>query len=488
MKRSIREVLFITVIAVVFAVTALVLLFRLSLETYRNELESALTDSLGVEVTISRLSLAWTTGPVLVVDGLMVEDPRLVGDYILYVPRVKTRLALRSLFGETLIVSNVSMSMPDLHLTEYRNGMNTWDLLAHTNRSDRLQTSSKTPAFSSSALNGGVVEVIVQRFLDTDIIIERLTIDDGSLFYRHEKDTGVVTSLVSSRGIDATLTLDGALPIRSLMETTDPLTLIAGSMNGSIDRVDIKDLTFEVESFSHSIEKGIVTAKRISVKAYEGTFDASGTIDMTDPSFPTSLTLEVTDLAIHRLLNTFSDEKDLVVGTFTADGRFVFSARSPSTIPAALIGRGEYAIVDGYVTDFSIRKELADAIHIPEFLLPEELDTGAFDYLGGSYRVGNERVWFDDSHVTAPTYTATSSGYVGFDKSLDFTGEIYPTEEILETTKLQRLANLSGNENLFRVIPFTVYKTIDDVEFDISLNSPFLTRLLDALEQFGIEF
>ena len=77
---------------------------------------------------------------------------------------------------------------------------------------------------------------------------------------------------------------------------------------------------------------------------------------------------------------------------------------------------------------------------------------------------------------------------MGFDERLDFSGEIYPSEEILDSTKLQRIAELAGNENLFRAIPFTVTGTFDDVEFAVNLNSPFLHRLLDTLEQFGIEF
>ena len=488
MKKPLRIVLFLVIFAVIFASAALFLFSRLRLDTYRDELEAALTDSLGVEVTIARLSLSWTTGPVFTADGLFIDDPRLPGDYILYVPRVKTRISLRSLLSDTLIVPNVVVSMPDVHLTEYRNGTSTWDLLAHTNNSDRLQASSDTLTHRSSEIIGDTIDVLIRRFESTDVIVQRLTIDDGSFFYRHEEDTGVVTSLVSSRGIDITLTSEGSPPIRTLLESPDPLPLITGNMTGSIDRIDIDGIAFKIKSFTHSIDGGIVTAKRVSADAFEGTLNASGTMDINNPSFPVSLTLEITDLAIHQLLNTFSDEKDLVVGTFGADGRFEFSARSLPVLLRTMTGRGEYTIIDGYVTDFSIRKELADELNIPELFLPEELDTGAFDYLGGAYRVGSEKILFDNSRVTAPTYTATAHGFVGLDERLDFSGEIYPSEEILDSTKLQRLADLAGNENLFRVIPFTVTGTFDDVEFAVNLNSPFINRLLDTLEQFGIEF
>lgn len=488
MKKPLRIAVSFVIIAVVLASAALFFLSRLRLDTYRDDLETALTGALGVEVTIARLSLSWTTGPVFVTDGLLIADPRLPGDYILYVPRVKTRLSLRSLFSDTLIVPSVSLSMPDVHLTEYRNGMNTWDLFAHTNNRDRLQATSDTLTDRSTEIIRNAVGVLIRRFKATDVIVERLTIDDGSFFYRHEENTGVVTSLVSSRGIDITLTSEGSPPIRGLLESPDPLSLIAGHTSGSVDHVDVNGMTFEIKSFTHTILNGVVTAKRLSVNAFDGSLTASGTMDIADPSFPVSLTLDVKDLAIHRFLNTFSDEKDLVVGAFTADGRFEFSARSLPVLVATLTGRGEYTIIDGYVTDFSIRKELADELNIPELFLPEELDTGAFDYLGGVYRVGDEKIWFDDSRVTAPTYTAAAHGFVGFDEHLDFSGDIYPSEEILDSTKLQRIAELAGNENLFRAIPFTVTGTFDDVEFAVNLNSPFLHLLLDTLEQFGIEF
>jgi len=488
MKKTLRTFFIFVIIAVIIASTALFFLSRLHLDTYRDELEAALTDALGVEVTIARLSLSWTTGPVFVAEGILIADPRLPGDYILYIPRVKTRLSIRSLLSDTLIIPGISVSMPDMHLTEYTNGINTWDLLTRTNNRERLQSSSDIMTSRSTEILRNAVDVLIRRFKATDVIVERLKIDDGSFFYRHEEDTGVVTSLVSLRGINVTLNPEGSPPIRSLMESSDPVPLIAGSVSGSIDHIDVEGMTFEIKSFTHLIQDGVVTAKRTTVCAFDGTCKASGTINITDPSFPTSLTLQVTDLAIHRLLNTFSDEKDLVVGTFTADGRFEFSARSLPVFLSSITGRGEYSVIDGYVTDFSIRKELADELNIPELFLPEELDTGAFDYLGGVYRVGDKKIWFDDSHVTAPTYTAAAHGFVGYDERLEFSGEIFPSEEILDSTKLQRLADLAGNENLFRAIPFTVTGTFDDVEFAVNLNSPFLNRLLDTLEQFGIEF
>jgi len=486
MKNTLRIAILFILIVVVFLAAALFALSRLRLDAYRTGLEAALTDALGVEVTISRLSLSWTTGPVVSVEGLFVSDPRLPGDYILFVPRVKTRLSLRSVLSDTLVVPHVLVEMPDVHLTEYRNGTSTWDLFVRGSSPEGIQASGGVLTVVPSGAIRTTADALMQRFRAADIIIERVTIDDGSLFYRREENTGVVETVIFSRGIDIILTSEGSPPVRSLLESPDTLSLAEGSMSGSIDHVNISGLEFVVKSFTNIVSDGLVTVKRVRIDAYEGTLDASGTMNITDPSFPATLALEVTDLAIHRLLNTFSDEKDLVVGTLEADGSFEFTGRSLSSMLSTIVGRGEFAITDGYITDFSIRKELADGMYVPEFLLPEELDTGAFDYLGGPYRVGNERIWFDDSRVTAPTYTAAAHGYVAFDETMDFAGEIYPSEEVLNTTKLQRLAELSGNENLFRIIPFTVVGSFDDVDFAVELNSPLFHRLLDVLKNIDI--
>jgi hypothetical protein len=98
--------------------------------------------------------------------------------------------------------------------------------------------------------------------------------------------------------------------------------------------------------------------------------------------------------------------------------------------------------------------------------------------MGGRYFIGAEKLFTDKFVIEAPGYDLTSSGYMGFDKTLNFAGDISPRNEIeILTVSIKELA----------VIPFILKGTIDNVDFSLDIEKITLQNMKRILGPLGVD-
>lgn len=135
-------------------------------------------------------------------------------------------------------------------------------------------------------------------------------------------------------------------------------------------------------------------------------------------------------------------------------------------------------ISGGKITDFNLRKELGKTLGIPYLILPSTLETENFDYMSGTYKITSQKIFIEDFIVSSPIYDSTVKGYIGFDKSIGFSGEIMFKQAITDTWVFSLLNRYSGQP--LTSVPFFVFGSLDNIEFKIPMQT-IPGSLLDIL-------
>jgi hypothetical protein len=241
---------------------------------------------------------------------------------------------------------------------------------------------------------------------------------------------------------------------------------------GIVHETPITQIDFILKKYGE-----VISVEHLGLSAFGGTLDLRGAFSPWGANPHGQVGFLVGDMRAEEVFNAVSDEEDLIVGTLDMTGVLSFPLVWYNSPARYLTGQGEVSITNGHIPDFSLKEELSDALRVPALVIPKDFDTSTFDTMGGHYTIERERITTTDFAVTAPLYDATASGSLGLDKTLDFSGEIYPKEEI---------AFLVFSKVTVERIPYTVTGTLDDVTFEIDASDIYSEGLIQILESLGI--
>ncbi len=220
MKKFILTVLF---IALLLAGTFVYLLVRsLNAQSYQQQIISAVADLTGKEMTVaSTPSLKWWPMPTLVMNGITISNHKgSEKQNMLTADSLQVQIEWASLFETPLVVKNVELIKPVLHLERLENNQANWNL----------------PLFSTpdSDINDALF-LGMQNTSDT-MKIEKLHVQNGTVFYDN-KVTGQKATFEALNGDIVVSSLKGPYQFDG---TTKILgTTFAGKINSDAVRNDM---------------------------------------------------------------------------------------------------------------------------------------------------------------------------------------------------------------------------------------------------------
>ncbi len=477
-----------------------------NIDRYRPFITKVLSNKIGREVEISKISLSLLRGISISAEEVKIKDLRRADLPILSVPKVRADIALFSIFSDNVEVKRVVITEPEINIIEYFDGKLNIDGMSGINLTNTEEIPSvvpvalfiSTPATTIDPMMAApdeTVRSIAGYLMTRDVAVETIKINNGRFFFYKENADLKADALLISNGINLSadeILVNNIADILSL-NNSDPLLtslwnkikyieskLKVDILNGELMKSPFKDVHLDLAT-----KGGHVNLAEASFSIFEGKITSKGFFDLRGENKFGKITIEASDIKTNQLLNAISDETDLIVGTLKLTGSYDFPIGTIKEITNGLTGRGKIDIVNGYITDFSLREELASTFGVSPEVLPESLDTGDFSYMGGEYYIMAERAYTDNFTINSPTYDATAQGSLGLDKTLDVNGEILLNSEITSSDFFKKAVSFMGITETLYTVPFSISRTLDDVEFTIHYNQYFLAAMDIFLEAIG---
>ncbi len=497
-KKKWRIILLSILLVLILLLFAIPRLFNIN--RYKPYISDTLSEKINRKVEIENLGLSLIRGGSITAEGFRIKDPHTIDENILSVPHARFDIAIIPLFSGIIEIKRIVLTMPVISIIEYPDGSLNIDGMANLRSNvSRVgffifsDSGEKTLGYGPPEIVPAIYTFGSQNkdfFKIKTISIHSVKMKGGILSFYREDPLSNPIEIATFKGID--------LKIDTIPTPTEEKSRGGSDLNYNIGEGGLRHLLLEMSAeasleiskgsiketpFSHlfmrlSKDRSSVKLEKLDLDIFSGNLSLEGVLYLRGKKSNAELKIGASGMRSNEVLNTFSKEEDLIVGDLEITGDYTFPISSKEEFISGLDGKGDISITDGYIPDFSLAEELADAIGIPKELLPAELDSEEFDYMGGKYYIGSEKVFTDKFAVITSAYDANASGYMGFNKALNFAGEISPRKEIrLLTVSMKDLA----------VIPFTLKGTADDVEFSIDIEKIALQNIRRILKPLGID-
>ncbi len=491
-----------------FVIAGLVILlpYIFNIDRYRPLITKALSNEIGREVEITKISLSLLRGISISAEEVKINDLRTADLPILSVPKVRADIALFSIFSKNVKVKRIVITAPEINVIKYFDGKLNIDGMGGLNLTDTeempaivpvtlLISTSVTLTNPMMATPEETARSIVNYLKIRDVTVETIKINNGRFFFYKENSDLKADALLISNGINLSADEIFVSNIADLfsMNNTDhllislwnkvkniELMLKVDILNGELLKSPFKDVHLDLTT-----KGGHVNLAEASISIFEGKITSEGFFNLSGADKFGKFTLSASEIKANQLLNAISDEEDLIVGTLKLTGSYGFPIGTIEEITEGLTGGGKIEVVNGYITNFSLREELASTFKVSPYILPESLDTGDFSYMGGKYYIMSERAYTDNITINSPIYDATAQGSLGLDKTLDVNGEILLKEEIISSEFFKRAVSFMGITETLYTIPFSISRTLDNVQFTIHYNQYLLAAIDIFLEAIG---
>jgi hypothetical protein len=223
------------------------------------------------------------------------------------------------------------------------------------------------------------------------------------------------------------------------------------SPEGSLEDIPYRDLQGDL-TWS---PKGL-GFKNLTLKALDGRLRSDGqwTVGTEQPQrYTLAPHIESMDVGSF-LKKKFPQLKNKIDGQLNFRGQFGAAANSGVTVVESLQGSGESVIQQGTIRDFNLLTKIIPgggesapskgAQRLPESLaeLVNRRDT-PFEILKAAFKVDRQRIHTEDLLLVTSDYTITGTGWVGFDRSTQWSGLLVlsprVTQELQREFKLIRL-------------------------------------------------
>lgn len=220
MKKFILTVLFIAVLLV--GTFAYLLVRSLNAQSYQQQIISAVADLTGKEMTVaSTPSLKWWPMPTLVMNGITISNHNgSEKQNMLTADSLQVQIEWASLFETPLVVKNVELIKPVLHLERLENNQANWDL----------------PLFSAPDSDINDALFLGTQNTSSTMKIEKLHIQNGTVVYDN-KITGQNATFEALNGDIAVSSLKGPYQFDGTAKIFG--TTFAGKINSEVIRNDM---------------------------------------------------------------------------------------------------------------------------------------------------------------------------------------------------------------------------------------------------------
>ncbi|MBN2226740.1 MAG: AsmA family protein [candidate division Zixibacteria bacterium] len=272
----------------------------------------------------------------------------------------------------------------------------------------------------------------------------------------------------------------GGNPAELPIDSLPPIVLpdIDGTGTAHFDTLIYSRVEFTHIDADVRIENRRIHAANVTGKVYTGDVTGNAVVDLSDFDNPTYRgEYQASQVEADDFISRFSGFGGHFFGKLNISGDFSASGWDPEPILQSLSMDGNANVKEARLVGFDVLQNLAENLNMQ---LPDE---EKLRDLMTSFRVENGRVTFDAMKFLSTTGDWLVGGSVGFDGSLDYTGEVLLSEK-LTSEVISGSGSMSGLVGLFKQkgtnrikIPFTLGGTYTQPKFGIDLNAS------DAIKQ-----
>ncbi len=213
----------------------------------------------------------------------------------------------------------------------------------------------------------------------------------------------------------------------------------------------------------------ILRIENISSRVYQGTIDGTAQYDLTRPENPQfdlifdAKGIETNDFASDFLGNQLLQSLGgRIYGKLNLISHFKGQGTDVDDIKKSLWAEGGGGLADGKIEYGEFISALARSLNLD---IPKEDDIKT---LTNSFRISNERVYFDDYELAGTKANWNITGSIGFDKTLDYLVVLsLPLEVARQYVKSGDLLRLLEDKKGRVVIPLKVGGTIDSPHYSL---------------------
>ena len=247
------------------------------------------------------------------------------------------------------------------------------------------------------------------------------------------------------------------------------------STDGSLRDFDYRDLAADL-----TLRDRVATLTKLSLKAFDGSYDGSGRYDMgapDNPKFDFRSAIRAMDLKTLLASRSPGSEKR-IEGKLDADLTLSGSGKQWDVVKKQLRGNGRVDVRDGVIKDVNIADEVLKSVTgiagLSSFISPRvrqrhptlfsTTDT-KFDKLGGSVAIADGVARSDDVTILARDYAMLGKGTYSLDNDLDFAATLLASRDlsddvIADLREAKYLANSEGKIE----IPFRLTGSLPHVK------------------------
>jgi len=202
--------------------------------------------------------------------------------------------------------------------------------------------------------------------------------------------------------------------------------------NVTVGKLVTEKFTFNDAHGTLSLSKGIMNLKNFSVKAFQGTIQTKGTLDMRDTvKRPFDLDLSITSVESNSMLPNFTSFGNYLFGKLSMNTKLRGDLNDTLGLnPNSLLGEGNVKIAEGKLSGLPIAQKLAD------FTSLSELREVNFKDWTNAFSISNGKFIIKDLKITAGATNFLVGGSQGLDGSLDYTLNLKLPEDVSGRLKL----------------------------------------------------
>jgi uncharacterized protein involved in outer membrane biogenesis len=211
----------------------------------------------------------------------------------------------------------------------------------------------------------------------------------------------------------------------------------------------------------------------VKAEAYDGEIAGSAVIDIENldqPEFQVDYTAK--EIEINSFLSRFTGFQDHLFGEIDMAGSFSGTGSEIEDVLPTLAATGTCDMRNGKLVNFDLIKKLAEPVGFKTF------DEEKVRDLVGSFHVDDGRVHFDDLNLKASSGDWKVTGSVGFDGSLDYSGEVtFSSDAASNLDFLGDFKSLLQDKSGKIVLPFRLLGTYTSPQ--ITLDTSSMTKNVD---------
>ncbi|MDD5617806.1 MAG: AsmA-like C-terminal region-containing protein [Candidatus Omnitrophica bacterium] len=215
---------------------------------------------------------------------------------------------------------------------------------------------------------------------------------------------------------------------------------LIGIINLSSDELKFYGLSLKELRVSLTEENQQLTIPDSAAKFYNGTFSVNGMADLSKENNPFIINISANNIDLSELkLDTPMKDQELQ-GILAAV--VILNGEINKDPLAALKGKGQFLIKDGYLWEFNPLKKVGDFLFIPRY------ETLVFKQAKADFVIADKKVSTDNLTLNSDIISLACEGNIDFAGNLDFEIAPYPAEQESQGTEESsgKLQNILNNE------------------------------------------